>query len=116
MPDYTLTIKVPITSEHGPIDPEIAVALNRMFRSGTTPPAANMLWEGLRACLRVATHQACQKNARVAYLDHPTVQIGDKTYRAKWHLEAEVDYDAIKKSGGIPYATAQPRIQIEVKA
>jgi hypothetical protein len=113
--DYNLTITFPVTQYGGPVDPEMAPALHRIFHDwndGRHPLPVEMIDEGLRNCIRNALYQCCQKRA-VAKYGNEMVQTSPNGRTARWAIEADKEYDELRKSGAYPGWCNEPSIKIE---
>ena len=113
--DYELTITFKVTQYGSPVDPDLAVALNRIFHDwsdGRHPFNVEMVSEGLRMSIKNALHQCCQKRAREKY-GREMVQMDESHHRVRWSIEADKEFNELWKVGAHPYFCDQPDIKIE---
>jgi len=111
---YKLTLEFELSTLDDPIDPDVAVSLNRIFsdyRDGRYPFAYEMMVEGLQLCLKNATYQMCQKEMFAKYGNEMVTTEYGKT--AKAVLEADKMFDAMRKSSASPYIYNEPKARIE---
>jgi hypothetical protein len=113
--DYELTLTFKVTQYGSPVDPDLAVALNRIFHNwegGRQPFNVEMVNEGLRIGIKNATHQCCQKRAQEKY-GREMVQVDESYQRSRWSIEAEKEFDELWAAGVFPGFFNQPNIKIE---
>jgi hypothetical protein len=113
--DYELTLTLKVTQYGSPVDPELAVALNRIFHDwneGRHPLSVEMIDDGLRRCVKNALYQCCQKRAQEKY-GHEMVQTSPSSRTARWALEGEKEFDKLWKSGAYPGWHSTPDVKIE---
>jgi hypothetical protein len=114
--DYELTLTFKGTQYGGPVDPDLAVALNRIFHDweeGRHPFEVEMVNEGLRMGIKNALYQCCQKRAKERDDAKEMVQIAEGYHRSRRSIEAEKEFDALWKAGVYPGFCDQPNIKIE---
>lgn len=114
--DYELTLTFKVTQYSSPVDPDLAVALNRIFHDweeGRLPFSVEMLHEGLRMGIKNALFQCCQKRAQERPDAREMVQIDEHHHRSRWSIEAEKEFDTLWKAGEYPDFCNQPDIKIE---
>ena len=113
--DYELTLTFRVTQYGSPVDPDLAVALNRIFHDrdeGRHPFNVGMVSEGLRLSIKNALYQCCQKRAQEKY-GREMVQVCEGYQRSRWSIEAEKEFDELWKTGAHPGFCDQPDIKIE---
>jgi hypothetical protein len=113
--DYELTLTFKVTQYGSKVDPDLAVALNRIFRDwrdGRHPFNVEMVSEGLCASIKNALYQCCQKRAMEKY-GREMVQLSDTHQKSRWSIEAEKEFDKLWKAGDYPYFCDAPEIKIE---
>ena len=113
--DYELTITFKVTQYGSLVDPDFAIALNRIFHAwdeGRHPFNVEMVTAGLRASIKNALYQCCQKRAQEKY-GHEMVQAGEGCQRARWSIEAEKEFNELWKAEVFPRLCNQPDIKIE---
>ena len=104
--DYELTLIFRVNQYERPLDPDLAVALNRIFHAwdeGRHPFNVEMVTAGLRASIKDALYQCCQKRAQEKY--------GPPMLRAS--IEAKKEFNELWKAGVFPGFCNQPDIKIE---
>jgi hypothetical protein len=90
MHDGTLVLKIPITSYDGPIDPELASALQnvlRDWRDGRYPFEVEQIRVGLWTCLKRAAYELIQVAMQEKYGRAMVPNKSGNT--ARWYLEAQ---------------------------
>jgi len=114
--DYELTLTFRVTQYGSPVDPDLAVSVNRIlhdWEEGRYPFSVEMLHEGLRQCIKNALYQCCQKRAKEMPDAKEMVQIAQGHRRSRWHIEAEREFDELWKAGEYPGFCNPPNIKIE---
>ena len=113
--DYELTLTFKVTQYGSPVDPDLAVAINRIFHDweeGRHPFNVEMVNEGLRMSIKNALYQCCQKRAMEKY-GREMVPVAAGHRRSRWSIEAEKEFDKLWKGGAHPDFCNQPDIKIE---
>ncbi len=113
--NYELTLTFKVTQYGSKVDPDLAVALNRIFHDwdeGRHPFNMEMVIAGLRQSIKNALYQCCQKRAQEKY-GREMVQMGDGYQRSRWWIESDKEFDELWKAGAYPHFTDQPDIKIE---
>jgi hypothetical protein len=113
--DYELTLTFQVTQYGSPVDPELALALNRIFddwNEGRHPLPVEMIDDGMQRCIKNALYQCCQKRAQEKY-GNEMVQTSPTSSTARWALEGEKEFDKLWKSGAYPGWHSTPNIKIE---
>jgi len=115
MNNYTLTLEFRLSTSDKPIDPDVAVMLNRIlsdWHDGRHPFASEMIVEGLQHCLKEATYQACQKRTSEKYGNEMVdTALGCRSSRAS--IEAYEVFEALRKSSALPHLYSEPKARIE---
>ena len=114
--DYDLTLTFKVTQYGSPVDPDLAVALNRIFHDweeGRHPFNVEMMTEGLHLCIKNALYQCCQKRAQGRDDAREMIQMGEGYQRSRWSIEAEKEFDTLWKAGAYPGFGEHPDIKIE---
>lgn len=110
MNDYTLKLEFNFTVFDKPVNPELALALNRIlddWSDGRYPFDVEMIYEGIQRALKQAAYQGNQKTAQEKFGGEMVVSDDGRTQTARWHLEAQkmpLDY---------PYLHSSPKAKIE---
>jgi len=108
--DYTLKLEFNFTVFDKPVNPEIALALNRIlddWSDGRYPFDVEMIYEGIQRALKQAAYQVNQKTAQEKFGGEMVVSDDGRTQTARWHVEAQkmpLDY---------PYLHSSPKAKIE---
>lgn len=115
---YDLTLTFKLTNYNKPLDPEVAVALNRVIKywsDGRRLLDVENLMASLNRCIENAVYQVFQKAAREQYGNQlvPTSKTG-KTSKA--HIEANKEFDEFRKTVGMPGVWSAPDVKIEREA
>ena len=108
--DYDLTLTFRVTTWDKPIDPELAIALNRIFDDwcdGRMPFNVEMVLEGLHFCMKNAAYQVVQKAMSEKYGNEMVPHEDGKGATSKAYLEAQ------KVKLDVPYLAGSPDVRIE---
>ena len=114
--NYELTLTFKVTQYGSPVDPDLAVALNRIFHAwdeGRHPFNVEMVTAGLRQSMKDALYQCCQKRAQERNDARKMVQMDEGYQRSRWSIEAEKEFNKLWKAGTHPDFCDQPDIKIE---
>jgi len=87
---YKLTLTTDLYSD-GPIDPEVALALNRILHDycdGRLSFNVEMMIEGLLSCLREAAYLAVKKQMVEKY-GNEMVEVAEGHQASRWSIEAK---------------------------
>jgi len=114
--NYELTLTFKVNQYGNKVDPDLAIALNRIFHDwsdGRHPFNVEMVSEGLRLSIKNALYQCCQKRSQGRDDAQETVQMDEGPHRSRWSIEAEKEFDKLREAGAYPHFTDQPDIKIE---
>jgi len=114
--NYELTLTFKVNQYGNKVDPDLAIALNRIFHDwsdGRHPFNVEMVSEGLRLSIKNALYQCCQKRAQGRDDAREMIQMGEGYQRSRWSIEAEKKFNELWKAGAHPGFCNQPDIKIE---
>jgi hypothetical protein len=112
--DYTLTLEFKLSTLGEPIDPDVAVMLNRIlsdWSDGRHPFSSEMVTEGLRICIKNAVYHTCQKKAQEKYGNEMVTSGNGKI--ARFVIEADKAFEVLIKSLAFPQLHIEPKARIE---
>jgi hypothetical protein len=115
--DYDLSLTFELTQYGRPVDPDLAVALNRIFRNcsdGRYPFNVEMVTEALQMCIKNALYQCCQKRAQEKY-GNEMVKMDDSWQKSRWSIEADIEFEKLWKESQPHLGYNPPDIKIERK-
>jgi len=115
--DYELTLTFKVTQYGSPADPELAVAMNRIFHDwdeGRHPFPVEQVSDGLSRVVKDALYQCCQKRAREKF-GNEMIETGPGARTSKAYLEAAKEYDKMRTAGDYPGWCDQPTVKLERK-
>jgi hypothetical protein len=108
--EYTLTLTFRFTEFNKRVNPEIALALNRVLQDwsdGRYPFDVEMIMEGLYRSLKQAAYQVNQKAAQEKYGNEMVTSDDGRSQTARWYIEAQ------KMPLDFPSLHGEPEARIE---